>query len=110
MIVAALFVEKRGVYSGLEDVEVWDEARDARIYDGPHRVVAHPPCQRWGRYWHGGPSVRVRKTKGDDNGCFASALASVRRWGGVLEHPEASAAWAAFGLAAPPQERWVDHG
>lgn len=58
--------------------------------------------------WHGGPSARVRRMKGDDGGCFESALASVRRWGGVLEHPAASAAWAAFGLLEPPRAGgWV---
>ena len=106
--VAALFVATGGCYFGLEGVEPWDIKRDARLYAGPHPVVAHPPCQRWGRYWHGGPSVKVRKVKGDDAGCFASALASVRQWGGVLEHPEASAAWAQFGLAAPPKSGgWI---
>lgn len=89
-MIAALFVATGGVYFGLPDVDPWDEARDARGYAGPHPVVAHPPCERWGRYWHGGPSVKVRRVKGDDGGCFASALAAVRRWGGVLEHPEAS--------------------
>jgi len=44
----------------------------------------------------------VRRLKGDDGGCFASALESVRRWGGVLEHPEASHAFKEFGLGAPP--------
>jgi hypothetical protein len=101
-MIAALFVDPKGVYSGLPDVEVWDEARDARLYPGPWPVVAHPPCARWGKYWHGGPSSarspRARKIKGDDGGCFASALVSVRRWGGVLEHPADSAAWAAHGL------------
>jgi hypothetical protein len=101
-MVAALYVLPRGVYFGLPDVDPWDRARDARLYPGPWPVVAHPPCERWGRYWHGGPSVRVRKTKGDDAGCFAAALAAVRRWGGVLEHPQASAAWAAFDLNEPP--------
>jgi hypothetical protein len=38
---------------------------------------------------------------GDDGGCFASALASVREWGGVLEHPAYSKAWPAHGLAKP---------
>ena len=42
-----------------------------------------------------------KKEKGDDGGCFAAALAAVRRWGGVLEHPEASSAWQAFGLIVP---------
>jgi hypothetical protein len=94
-------VAEGGCYFDLPDVDPWDEARDARLYAGPWPVVAHPPCERWGRYWGGGPSARVRRAKGDDGGCFASALASVRRWGGVLEHPEASHAWPAFGLRPP---------
>ncbi len=107
-MIAALFVATGGCYFGLDDVDPWDAARDARLYAGPHRVVAHPPCERWGRYWHGGPSVKVRKVRGDDNGCFAAALSSVRQWGGVLEHPEASAAWNAFGLMRPPHSGgWV---
>lgn len=111
MRVAALYVEARGCYSGLDDVDVWDELRDARLYNGPYPVVAHPPCQRWGRYWHGGPSVRVRKVKGDDGGCFAAALEAVKRWGGVLEHPEASAAWGVFEINRPPKEGgWVRAG
>lgn len=107
-MIAALYVQKGGAYFGLPDVDPWDEARDARLYAGPWPVVAHPPCQRWGRYWHGGPSAKVRRVKGDDGGCFAAALASVRAWGGVLEHPAHSAAWAAHDLAKPPREgEWV---
>jgi hypothetical protein len=107
-MIAALYVETDGCYFGLEGVDPWDLPRDARSYAGPHPVVAHPPCERWGRYWNGGPSARVKRVKGDDHGCFASALAAVRRWGGVLEHPEASAAWAAHGLLEPPKHGgWV---
>ena len=110
-MIAALYVAKGGVYFGLPNVDPWDLERDARTYAGPHPVVAHPPCERWGRYWHGGPSARVRRTKGDDGGCFAAALAAVRRWGGVLEHPEASAAWRAFGIIAPPRAGgWIAAG
>jgi hypothetical protein len=108
-MIAALYVDERGCYAGLPDVEVWGVSRDARGYAGPWPVVAHPPCQRWGRYWSGGPSARVRRLKGDDDGCFAAALAAVRRWGGVLEHPEASYAWRAFGLNLPPRSgAWVN--
>lgn len=107
-MIAALYVQADGCYMGLDGVDPWPEARDARSYDGPHAVVAHPPCERWGRYWFGGPSARVRRELGDDGGCFAAALASVRKWGGVLEHPEGSHAWRAHGLAAPPQSGgWV---
>lgn len=110
-MIAALYVDERGPYIGLEGVEPWGVSRDARLYPGPHPVVAHPPCARWGRYATGGPSATIRRIKGDDGGCFASALASIRRWGGVLEHPEASSAWKAFGLLAPPREGgWVAAG
>lgn len=107
-MIAALYVETNGVYFGLPNVDPWDESRDARLYAGPHPVVAHPPCERWGRYWSGGPSAKVRRTLGDDAGCFAAALEAVRRWGGVLEHPEASHAFEAHGLTKPPKRGgWV---
>jgi hypothetical protein len=107
-MIAALFVETNGCYFGLPDVDPWDIHRDARTYAGPWPCVAHPPCERWGRYWSGGPSARVRRELGDDDGCFESALASVRRWGGVLEHPEASHAFKRFGLTIPPKSgRWI---
>ena len=114
-MIAALFVERGGVYWDLPGVDAWDKERDARLYAGPWPVVAHPPCERWGRYWNGGPSAKVRRELGDDDGCFASALASVRRWGGVLEHPEGSHAWRAFGLTPPPHDGswtpadWPEH-
>lgn len=101
-MIAALYVAKDGCYYGLPDVDPWDESRDARTYDGPWPVVAHPPCERWGRYWGGAPRKPNQYRLGDDGGCFAAALAAVRRWGGVLEHPADSRAWEHFGLIAPP--------
>lgn len=103
MEVAALFVETGGCYFGLLGVDPWDEARDARKYAGPHPVVCHSPCQRWGRYWHGGVRAgqRGKYKLGDDGGCFKAALAAVRAYGGVLEHPADSHAWAHFGLKKP---------
>jgi hypothetical protein len=106
-VIAAIFVETDGGYYGLADVDPWDRERDARLYNGPHRVVAHPPCDRWcqmapvnqARYGH---------KIGDDDGCFESALASVRKWGGVLEHPAYSLAWPAFDLPRPFERAgWV---
>lgn len=106
--VAALYVEKGGVYYGLPDVDPWDEERDARTYHGPWPVVAHPPCQLWvnmagvnyKRY--GGAHNRP----GNDGGCFAQALDAVRRWGGVLEHPAGSFAWDTFALQKPEGIGW----
>lgn len=100
MTVAALYVERDGVYAGLPGVEVWDESRDARTYAGPWPVVAHPPCPAWSRM--AGFRMFVWGLEpGKDGGCFEAALESVRRWGGVLEHPAFSKAWDAFGLPKP---------
>ena len=105
--VAALFVDPLGVYPDLVRPGMWwDEIRDARTYTGPQPVVAHPPCQlwvnmaavNWKRYGRQRPAWYPG---GDDGGCFASALASVRRFGGVLEHPAESHAWEAFDRATP---------
>jgi hypothetical protein len=107
-LVAALFVQEGGAYYGLPHVDPWPESRDARAYAGPWPVVAHPPCHLWvnlaalnfKRY--GGEHNRP----GNDGGCFAAALAAVNRWGGVLEHPAGSRAWAAHGLTAPITVGW----
>lgn len=106
--VAALFVQADGCYSKMGHVDLWPESRDARLYAGPLPVVAHPPCHLWvnlaclnfARY--GGEHNRP----GNDGGCFASALQSVRKWGGVLEHPAGSRAWATHGLTSPVSTGW----
>lgn len=103
--VAALFVDSGGIYSTLDGVECWGVERDARTYAGPHPVVAHPPCTRWCRL-AGLVEARWGHRRGEDDGCFASALQSVRSWGGVLEHPAYTAAWPAYGLPAPHAEAW----
>lgn len=105
--VAALFVDGRGGYMAEPGVDPWPEARDARLYTGPWPVVAHPPCSRWCRL-AGLVEARWGHKRGEDGGCFASALASLRRCGGVLEHPAHSAAWEAFGLPKPDRHGgWV---
>jgi hypothetical protein len=99
-MIAALYVERGGVYFGLEGVDPWDEIRDARLYDGPHPVVAHPPCTRWCRL-AGLVEARWGHKRGEDDGCFEAALRAVRCFGGVLEHPAYSDAWRAFDLPIP---------
>ncbi len=108
MIIAALYTQPRGIYYGLRNVEPWGPEKDARRYRGPHPVVAHPPCSRWGRYWWGGPTSSVRYELGADGGMFKAALKAVQRFGGVLEHPKDSHAWRYFGLDRPPRRGgWV---
>jgi hypothetical protein len=85
--IAALYVDPHGTYADMPGMDLWPEARDARLYGGPHPVIAHPPCQRWGRFWHGSTRKPHQFTLGDDGGCFEAALNCVRVYGGVLEHP-----------------------
>jgi hypothetical protein len=105
-MIAALYVEKGGVYYGLPDVDPWDEARDARLYAGPWPVVAHPPCARWcllaGLVEH-----MYGYKRGDDGGTFEAALNAVRTYGGVLEHPAHSQAWKQYELPRPGRYGWT---
>jgi len=103
-MINALFVETDGPYFGVAGVEPWDITRDAKSCRNGLPAIAHPPCERWGRYWFGGPSVKERKNLGDDAGCFAFALWYVRTHGGVIEHPEASHAFKFFGLPIPERK------
>lgn len=111
-MIAALFVETDGCYFNLPGIDPWDEKRDARKYDGPYPVIAHPPCQRWGKMWMGSPSyvakTGIRKEKGNDEGCFAAALAAAREFGGVIEHPYGSHAWPYFSINVPSRKGgWI---
>ena len=103
--VAVLFADPHGVYSRRDGVEIWDAARDARRYAGPYPVIAHPPCARWS-VLAGLVEARHGIPRHDDGGLFAFALAAVRRYGGVLEHPAGSAAFVKHGLTPPQRAGW----
>lgn len=104
--IAALYVQAGGSYYGLDGVDPWDEKRDARGYDGPWPVVAHPPCSRWCKL---APVNQKRwgAMVGDDGGTFEAALDTVRKFGGVLEHPAYSIAWERYGLTRPVRGQWT---
>lgn len=89
--VAALYIDPRGPYPGMEGVDCWDEARDATTYGGSHPIIAHPPCGPWGQL-----RALCRYQRRD---LAPRAVAQVRRWGGVLEHPRGSLLWKEHDLA-----------
>lgn len=92
MTVAVLFARADSHYKLLPDVEVYDMERDARTYDGPFPVVAHPPCRAWA-------SLRNHaKPRPDERNLGRLAVALVREFGGVLEHPQRTTLWDAQGL------------
>ncbi len=90
--VAVLYVDPTGPYPAI--VRHWyDEARDAKTYAGPLHVVAHPPCGPWGR-------LKFLCTK-QDASCGPHAVDVVRRFGGVLEHPQHSTLFRACTMPFP---------
>jgi hypothetical protein len=105
-VIAALYVQTGGAYFGIPDVDPWDQQRDARLYDGPWPVVAHPPCSSWCQLASVN-QARWGSMIGDDDGTFEAALAAVRRFGGVLEHPAYSIAWDRYGLPRPVRGGWA---
>ena len=141
--VAALYIDPRGPYRDMDRVHSYDgvniwvdghahtnEARDhgdARKYDGPWSIVAHPPCRHWGRLRHlakvvcRNPYCKMEMRAGEvaedgscpfcesigetidwgDRDCAPRAVEQVRKYGGLLEHPAGSKLWDACGLPKP---------
>lgn len=102
MDVAVLFARADSIYKGLPGVDVYDADRDARTFPGGCPVVAHPPCRAWGRL------RAFAKPRPDEMNLGRLAVALVREFGGVLEHPAGSTLWAAQMLpkpGGPPDQR-----
>ena len=93
-MVAVLFARRDSVYKSL-GVDVFDADRDARTFNGTCPVIAHPPCRMWGRYHH--------KAKGssDEAELARFAVRTLRRNGGILEHPHGSKLWPDMCLPLP---------
>jgi len=93
--VAVLFARADSVYKTIPGCDVYDIERDARTWPGGCPVVAHPPCRAWAslRNW--------AKPREGEKDLAHFAIAAVRRWGGVLEHPMLSTLWTVAGLPQP---------
>lgn len=94
-VVAVLFCRGDSVYKTLPGCDAWDAERDARNYQGPTPVVAHPPCRGWG-------CLRMMSKASEEEKALGPwSVEQVRKWGGVLEHPRGSTLWRAVGLPRP---------
>lgn len=90
--IAVLYARKDSIYKKLPGCDVWDEVRDARKWPGGTPVIAHPPCRAWGRLRH------FARPAPHEKDLALHAVAMVRQWGGVLEHPKGSTLWKAAAL------------
>lgn len=95
--VAVLFARADSVYKTFPGCDVWDAERDARRWPGGAPVVAHPPCRLWGKLRQFAKSSNPQA----ERQLAIDAVGHVRRFGGVLEHPEASTLWNHMGLPRP---------
>jgi len=93
--VAALFVRSDSCYRDIPGVDVYDAQRDALTWCGGVPVVAHPPCRSWGRL------SAFAKPRPGEKELALWAVAQVRRFGGVLEHPFGSQLVHAANLPSP---------
>lgn len=96
MTPVALFTRRDSHYLAL-GVECFDESRDARTFQGQAPVIAHPPCRAWARLSH------FAKPAPGEQELALFAVDTVRRNGGVLEHPAFSRLWGLKGLPLPGQ-------
>jgi hypothetical protein len=95
MTIAVLFARADSIYKTMPGCDVWDIDRDARKWPGGSPVVAHPPCRTWGRL------RQFAKPRPDEKALGPWAVAQVREWGGVLEHPAESTLFAHCGMPTP---------
>ena len=112
MQIAALFVAKDSIYKSFDFIDCYDAERDAMSYRGTFPVIAHPPCQLWGKMarvnfarWGG-----EHNRPGNDGGLFEYALKMVNYYGGVLEHPAQSYAFGEYEINKPSGMGWCKHG
>jgi len=85
--IAVLFARADSIYKSFANVDVWDEARDARKWQGGCSLVAHPPCRAWSVLkWLAKPPPGAKELA-------PWAISQIRKWGGVLEHPLGSELW-----------------
>lgn len=100
--VAILFARADSVYKSLLGCDVWDVERNALNWPGGCPCVAHPPCRAWGRL------RRFARPEPGEKDLALWSVDQVRRWGGVLEHPDKSTLWREALLPAPGQHD--EHG
>lgn len=85
--VSVLFARSDSNYKNIPGCDVWDKDRDAMKWPGDSSLIAHPPCRAWGRL-----RTFANPSPGEKD-LARFAVAQVRKWGGVLEHPAGSTLW-----------------
>ncbi len=114
-MISVLFAARDSVYKTLPDLDVWDQERDALNWPGGNPGIFHPPCRLWSKWMK-----HFSKAPVSEKDLARFAVAQVRKWGGVLEHPACSGLWAdqnlpnpgsrdSYGLSIALEQFWFGH-
>lgn len=79
--VSVLYVSRNSYYHVL-NADCYDAKRDAQSFSGSNPVVAHPPCRTWSAFC----SHQAKAPEGE-KALGVNAVETLRRVGGILEHP-----------------------
>ena len=87
LMIPVLFTQKNSNYNKIQIIDCYDEKRDALSFNARIPLIAHPPCRKFSKL----RGLSTAPTKEKQLAFFA--LAQVRMFGGILEHPRSSTLW-----------------
>ena len=87
MKIPVLFTAHNSLYNDNDIFDCYDVERDAFSYTGRFPLIAHPPCRLFSRLRKFSTAAIKEKQ------CAFFALARIRQFGGILEHPRSSTLW-----------------
>lgn len=94
MRATVLCIDDLSNYRQIPDLDLWDAKRNTYNCLFPAgRVIAHPPCAQWSKL------KALAKPNEEEKNLAWYCLEMVRKFGGVLEHPEGSAFFKEAGIS-----------
>jgi hypothetical protein len=96
--IAVLCAARNSVYNQIEDLDVYDEVRDARTFRGGIPAVGHPPCRCYSAFCRHQAKPKDREL---EMALGVWCVEQVRNWGGVIEQPAHSKLWELCDLPHP---------
>ena len=86
-MIPVLFTQENSNYNKIKIFDCYDIKRDALSFNGRIPLIAHPPCRKFSKL-RGLSTAPLSEKK-----LAFFALAKVRQFGGILEHPRSSTLW-----------------
>lgn len=87
MKIAILCAHKKSHYYQIPGLEVYDQDRDCRTFDGGMPVIVHPPCAQWSKM------KAFSHNKPEEKNLAHFCLDQIKKYGGIFEHPKGSDVW-----------------